>query len=247
MVGIFDNNVFKAFNWILCCFSLLIFTMGLSWQINVASNFFYPILYKALSIDETISKYASANKFDKQDFIDTTTEQHIQLFAEIVKSINNHGTDLANITYENKSKEIKPLFTQAEIIHLKDVSQLIDNATNIWFLDVVVLIVFIYFFSSKKFEPPVNSHKKWILAIVVSFIGGVFLYFGFTRIFYYLHTVVFPEGHQWFFYYQDSLMSTLMKAPDLFAVIGLLIFIMALVIYAVGYYLIFNKKILERV
>ncbi|MFN2223885.1 MAG: DUF1461 domain-containing protein, partial [Candidatus Promineifilaceae bacterium] len=26
-----------------------------------------------------------------------------------------------------------------------------------------------------------------------------------------------PPGHQWFFYYQDSLMTTMMKAPVLFA------------------------------
>jgi hypothetical protein len=39
---------------------------------------------------------------------------------------------------------------------------------------------------------------------------------------------VFPEGHQWFFYYQDSLMSTLMKAPYLFGYIALALLVLTL-------------------
>jgi len=35
-----------------------------------------------------------------------------------------------------------------------------------------------------------------------------------------LHVAVFPPENQWFFYYQDSLMTTLMKAPDIFFAIG---------------------------
>ena len=68
-----------------------------------------------------------------------------------------------------------------------------------------------------------------------------FSVFGFTDIFYYLHTLVFPENHQWFFYYQESLMSSLMKAPDLFAGIGLSLVVIALIIYVIIYRLLMTK------
>jgi hypothetical protein len=48
------------------------------------------------------------------------------------------------------------------------------------------------------------------------------LLIGPVKAFYWLHTLVFPPGHEWFFYYEDSLMSTMMKAPDLFGYIALL-------------------------
>ncbi len=41
-----------------------------------------------------------------------------------------------------------------------------------------------------------------------------------TKVFYWGHEVVFPENNQWFFYYEDSLMSTMMKAPALFGPIA---------------------------
>jgi hypothetical protein len=54
---------------------------------------------------------------------------------------------------------------------------------------------------------------------------------GAKKVFYQLHVWIFPEGHQWFFYYQESLMSTLMKAPDLFAGIGIAIFLGAILLF----------------
>jgi len=46
------------------------------------------------------------------------------------------------------------------------------------------------------------------------------LVIGVENLFYGLHTIVFPDDHQWFFYYEDSLMSTLMQAPNIFLPIG---------------------------
>lgn len=46
------------------------------------------------------------------------------------------------------------------------------------------------------------------------------IWIGPTRVFYTLHEWVFPSDHQWMFSYQESLMTTLMKAPDLFAAIA---------------------------
>ncbi len=52
------------------------------------------------------------------------------------------------------------------------------------------------------------------VAILVVVIGPV-------KVFYALHELLFPDGHQWFFYYQESLMSTMMKAPELFGWIAM--------------------------
>jgi hypothetical protein len=47
-----------------------------------------------------------------------------------------------------------------------------------------------------------------------------------------MHVWVFPADHQWFFYYQDSLMSTLMKAPYLFGYIAVALVALATVFLA---------------
>ena len=41
--------------------------------------------------------------------------------------------------------------------------------------------------------------------------------------FYQFHIWLFPADHEWFFYWQDSLMSTLMKAPVLFGGIAVVL------------------------
>ena len=76
------------------------------------------------------------------------------------------------------------------------------------------------------------SAKQKLAALMVTIILIVVLLglWGFTEVFYYLHTVVFPAEHQWFFYYKDSLMASLMKAPDIFAAIAAQLVVVALLI-----------------
>ena len=54
------------------------------------------------------------------------------------------------------------------------------------------------------------------------------LLIGAKRVFYSLHDLIFPAEHQWFFYYQDSLMSTMMKAPDFFAYVAAALAVLAI-------------------
>jgi hypothetical protein len=58
-----------------------------------------------------------------------------------------------------------------------------------------------------------------------------------TQVFYQFHLWIFPADHQWFFYWQDSLMSTLMKAPVLFGGIAAVIALGALLLTPVLYWL----------
>jgi hypothetical protein len=75
-------------------------------------------------------------------------------------------------------------------------------------------------------------HYLFIFGVMVLF---VFIY-GPMKVFVLLHESFFPANHQWFFYYQDSLMTTMMKAPDLFfyiagAWVGLALLIFFLLAY----------------
>jgi hypothetical protein len=54
------------------------------------------------------------------------------------------------------------------------------------------------------------------LAAVSAVIGVILAVIGPKAVFTQLHIWVFPAEHKWFFYYQDSLMSTMMHAPILF-------------------------------
>lgn len=69
-----------------------------------------------------------------------------------------------------------------------------------------------------------------VVLCISLFAVGVLLA-GAKKFFYWLHTIVFPADHQWFFYYEESLMSTLMKAPALFAPISILLILLGLVFW----------------
>ncbi|MFB0999964.1 MAG: hypothetical protein QMC13_06995, partial [Colwellia sp.] len=94
-----------------------------------------------------------------------------------------------------------------------------------------------------RFKQPKPLKKEQFIAVIIPGIVLLLMFsiFGFTEIFYYLHTVVFPDDHQWFFYYQESLMSSLMKAPDLFAGIGFSLITVACVIYLIIYRLLMTN------
>jgi hypothetical protein len=50
-------------------------------------------------------------------------------------------------------------------------------------------------------------------------------------VFYALHDRLFPPGHPWFFYYEDSLMTLLMQAPTLFGYIAVALVALALALW----------------
>ena len=68
-------------------------------------------------------------------------------------------------------------------------------------------------------SPPLGRYLAGLASAAAVLAIGV-IAVGPTRVFYTAHTLIFPAGHQWFFYYEESLMTMLMKAPDLFAAIA---------------------------
>ena len=77
---------------------------------------------------------------------------------------------------------------------------------------------------------PLGKYKLVSVMIFCLLVVAVLCLWGFTSVFYYLHTVIFPADHQWFFYYQDSLMATIMKAPDIFSAIAAQLLAVALLL-----------------
>ncbi len=222
--------------WPLFFITQLITLALISWHLTAQIHFAYPLGYKLLNLDEHIAKYAPLNRY-KDDFEFTSKEDHWRLFGEISESIQNHGKGLADIRYQLNNGQTTSLMHQDEIIHLQDVANLIDKFYFIGTISFILWLVGLLFIYFRK--PKVPSTKKVMLGFM-SFIGVatlIILSIGSKEVFYWLHVQIFPEGHQWFFYYQDSLMTTLMKAPDIFAFIAIFLVLELIIFWCVSVYM----------
>ncbi|RYZ86381.1 MAG: DUF1461 domain-containing protein, partial [Moraxellaceae bacterium] len=150
-------------------------------------------------------------------FEKTTKAERERVFAEIAKSIRSSGEGLAQIHYKVEGEADKILLTEDEVLHLQDVSKLIDLAPFAVIPAWLILIGLII--RSIKTNKPLPSVMQQLIGFtsVSVLIGIVLAVVGPKAVFTQLHIWVFPANHKWFFYYQDSLMSTMMHAPVLFA------------------------------
>lgn len=198
----------------------LLLALAMSWLVLAQMNFSYGIWHDHAGIGAAIDEYGPSNLY-RQGFHLTTRDQRIELFEGINRSIHAGGAGLAELSYKVPDHPEQTLLRQPEVVHLQDVANLIGYAT---YAAVIALIIWfgllIYYVKSHK---PVPSLKVQLVgtlffmltvAILVVVIGPV-------KVFYALHELLFPDGHQWFFYYQESLMSTMMKAPELFGWIAM--------------------------
>ncbi len=200
---------------------LLTFSI-LSWHLLAQIDFAYPLGYKLLDLQKHIQENAPENRF-KQKFEYTTPQEHWDLFSQITYAIQHHGNGLAEISYTLPNGSSTPLMHQAEIIHLQDVANLIDVIYQIGIISAILWLALLIMAYRKKIGFP--AIKKILTGFVVSVVSTsiVIISLGAKDIFYWLHTKIFPDNHQWFFFYEESLMTTLMKAPHIFAFITLLL------------------------
>jgi ABC-type xylose transport system permease subunit len=223
-------------------FGLLLLTLLLSlyaaWMINAQVGYGYSWLYSVYEIDSHIEKYAPQNRF-RQNFELTSEDDHKAIFQAIVDSVHNQGAGLADIHYfvakaNNIDGSTMPVLHEAEIIHLNDVAVLIDAIHQLAAVCAVLLIL-LGLWQRRAIKAQQSAASKagmaGVFAALVAVVCVLFVIFGAKKIFYQLHVWIFPDNHQWFFYYQDSLMSTLMKAPDLFAGIAIQILLLGLIIF----------------
>jgi len=239
--------IFRQLLWCTFTIALLIFSLGISWQVSKSNNFFYGFWYQSLQINSVISKNVRINTQGKRDFPINDVQLHEEKFADIVRAIHQQGDGLAEISYLNQHGSSQKLLTKSEVVHLQDVANLLNSLTIVWWGNLFFLLGLLIFYcrqasniiisqgmpkaqvSSLSIMP--NAKQKLIaLSIFALLVIAILSVWGFTQVFYYLHTVVFPVEHQWFFYYRDSLMASIMKAPDIFAAIAAQLMLVALLL-----------------
>jgi hypothetical protein len=217
--------------WLCLTFLAFILALGLSWMISMPLNFGYESLYGLIDIDQHITRYAPMN-LTKYGFGLTTEPERYRLFAEIVRSIHHQGEGLASLVYlDPQGKPLQTLFTHDEVVHLQDVAILIDRMK--WLLGAALALFIMLFIWLYRTRTAMPSFKALLAYVFISLLlaTGVILLIGAHDVFYQLHVWVFPEEHKWFFYYEESLMSTMMKAPDLFAYIAALLVGLGVIIF----------------
>lgn len=226
--------------WTLYCASSLLLCIWLAWHLLAQVNFMYPFWYSLLSIDQTIEQTAPRHLYKKQ-FGETSRQEHYRLFAEIVNAVQDNGKGLKQIQYrDRKGNAIDRLLTQSEIIHLTDVANFVNQLNWLSLMLFVAALILLALMYLMRMLMPTLRTLLTSVAIVCIAASIVLALVGFKKVFYWLHPIVFPADHQWFFYYEESLMSTLMKAPDLFAPLGVQLILLGLVAW--GLHLILLKK-----
>lgn len=250
MKAVFVKRIFANVRVFLMLLLALLLSLYVAWMANAQLGYGYSWLYQIYGIESHIAEYAPQNRF-REGFESTSAEDHKRIFQQIVDSVHGSvgasGKALLAIKY-SVNGEMFSVLHKAEIIHLQDVAVLIQR---IHLLAAACLFFFILFFNwhyrseilyKKRKTPRIkqqNVNKAVaslkgvfsVFLVLVLTIVILFLSVGAKDIFYQMHVWIFPDKHQWFFYYQDSLMSTLMKAPDLFGGIALQILLLGIIIF----------------
>jgi hypothetical protein len=191
-----------------------------AWQMLAGADFLYPLWYEVIGIDRTIAEYGPKNHY-RENFERTTKKERSRLFAAIVTAIHDGGRGLDDLAYHDAQGEVLgPLLRSPEITHLRDVARLIDRFYHLGLGAALVwLLTLGWLWRLRLPPPPLGRYLAGFGLGAAALVLGV-VAFGAKRVFYAAHTLIFPSGHQWFFYYEESLMTMLMKAPDLFAAIA---------------------------
>jgi hypothetical protein len=216
-----------------------------AWQLLARVDFLYPLWYDVIRIEQTIAIYGPQNRH-RARFETTSKAERLRLFSAIVAAIHRQGKGLETLVYQDSDgRPIASLLTPPEIIHLQDVSRLLDRLPAGGWGAMVGGSMLLGLLRMQ--QRPMPSVKRLLLTAVMAAggVGGLIVLLGPVNVFYTLHTWVFPAGHAWFFYYQDSLMTTLMKAPDIFACIALSLVALSLLLL-MGI-LFVSKKLYERI
>ena len=209
----------------------LCISLFLAWHLLSASNFFYPLLHDVTGIQETIEEYAPKNIYRKS-FDETTRAQRVELFRRIVYGINHDGDGLDSIQYSDATgKPLGALLRPPEITHLKDVAHLLNVFQALAYGALAVFIAMVALLLVRRLSIPKPRYLLVATVLTVLTATLIISLSGAKDIFYRMHTIIFPQGHQWFFFYEESLMTMLMKAPDIFAWIAAMLLVLTLVIF----------------
>ena len=195
-------------------------------------------------IESHIAEFAPQNRQNRINFELTSKNERIRIVGKILRTVNSKGVGLETIKYFNTDGVPVNLFlTLAEVEHLKDVSVLVHLMNSIAF---ILMIIFIIIFSLAWRYKTTTPSLLMLTCNMVGFViiaTGCIIFIGPQIVFNELHEWVFADKSEWHFYYQDSLMTTLLKAPDTFATIAILMTAIALIFWLLIFCL--TKKLLK--
>lgn len=207
----------RALGWAGITLSLLLLSLLATWYAWAAVDFAYPFWYQTLSIDAHIERYGPQNHI-RPGFQNTTDAERMRLFGEIVDAIQHQPQDLATLKYHRPDGSvIGRLLRPAEIQHLRDVAALIRGLERFAWLGVTLGCLLAAVAALRRWPLPPLRHFVIGALLPALCLGACVALIGPVEVFDALHRWTFPPDHQWFFYYEQSLMTILMKAPDLFA------------------------------
>lgn len=223
--------------WLLLCLLILVQSFYLSWQMLAAADFLFPRWYQLMQIESAIQKIAPLNRY-KKDFANTTPTEHVRLFSEITQAIQGdvkaRQQKLAELSYQDpQGRPIDTLLREPEVIHLLDVGKLVDGFKQVSLLTFFISAGLLGYLLQRRSVFPGIKRLLTGFGILVATLTGLVVIIGPLKIFYLLHHWIFPAEHQWFFYYQESLMTTFMQAPMLFGYIAAALFGLTLVIFMI--------------
>lgn len=222
--------VVRALAWAIYAFLALLSALLLSWRLCSAFDFAYPLWYQVLDIEQHIAEYAPQNRY-RQHFQLTTEAERERLFSALVTAIHQDAQNLEKLNYHNPlGRPLGQFLTSAEIIHLQDVAKLLNNLLLLGWLSLAAWCAATLYLRYRHIVLPGLTKLLLSIVLTISALGLIILLIGPVKVFYHLHEWIFPSDHQWFFYYQDSLMTTLLKAPDVFAPITLILLIGSLLL-----------------
>lgn len=206
----------------------LLGALFLAWRLVASVDYLYPALYEPAGIGAHIDRFAPENRY-RHRFGETDRDERQRLFAAIGRAIRDDGRGLEGLSYHDPDgKRLGSLLRPPEIVHLRDVARLVGGLEVAGVAALLVLALQIAVLRRRRRRlPPV---RRMLLMTGAGFLLTVVavLLIGAKRVFYSLHDLIFPAEHQWFFYYQDSLMSTMMKAPDFFAYVAAALAVLAI-------------------
>jgi len=216
----------------------------LSWHFLSKANFFFDTLYDMHQIESHIAEFAPQNRQNRINFELTSKNERIRIVGKILRTVNSKGVGLETIKYFNTDGVPVNLFlTLAEVEHLEDVSVLVHFMNSIAF---ILIIIFIIIFSLAWRYKTTTPSLLMLTCNMVGFViiaTGCIIFIGPQIVFNELHEWVFADKSEWHFYYQDSLMTTLLKAPDTFATMAILMTAIALIFWLLIFCL--TKKLLK--
>ncbi len=212
---------------------LVFMSLLLSWHALAKLDFLYPVWYSALAIGDHISHYGALNRTGRQDFVLTGPEEHRRLFGAVVDGIHGRGIPLDQLVYRDRDGNVLGGFLRAEEVgHLRDVGALVDKLLLAGWSVTALTVILVLLHGRRGLCLPSLARALLGYGILLGLTGVVVGVIGPQQVFDGLHEWIFASGHPWFFYYQDSLMTTVMKAPDIFAAILLTWLVLHLVLFA---------------